>query len=210
MKKFALLLFMALLAPLSVQADTVAEMLAHLKEVQADPAALEKAVKAGGERALLCAYCHGEDGNSVKGHIPHLAGQNAKYLLTQFQLFADGTRKDFVMSDLAKSLKAEEQVNIILYFSRNPVKPSKLGSPSLMEKGKQIYQGFCHGCHGLDGRGNEDLPRLAGQPKEYLQKTLAAFKNKDESRASSIMVNIVDRYSHDDLKAVAEYLTGLE
>lgn len=141
MKSTLLLILMALLVTTAVQAQPIGELLEKLKRIESDPAKLEIAVRKGKDRALLCAYCHGNDGNSVKDHIPNLAGQNAKYLLTQFDLFATGKRQDFVMSDLAKNLSDEERVNIILYFARNPVKRVTAPDSSAYRKGEEIYQG---------------------------------------------------------------------
>ena len=36
---------------------------------------------AGQEKAIVCAACHGQDGNSINPDWPSLAGQHEKYLI---------------------------------------------------------------------------------------------------------------------------------
>lgn len=39
-----------------------------------------------------CAACHGQDGIARDMEVPHLAGQNERYLLNQIMAFKNGTR----------------------------------------------------------------------------------------------------------------------
>ncbi|GIT33259.1 MAG: hypothetical protein Ct9H300mP3_07900 [Gammaproteobacteria bacterium] len=43
-------------------------------------------IQSGKEKSQICAACHAEDGNSVVGLWPSLAGQNQKYLFNQLKL----------------------------------------------------------------------------------------------------------------------------
>jgi len=167
----------------------------------------QAAITAGKERSLLCGYCHGKDGNSVKDYIPNLAQQNPEYLLKQFQLFASGDRKNYVMQQLAKMLTEQERINIALYFASQKVVVSEGNESS--EQGKERYQSFCFACHGETGLGNKDLPRLAGQKKAFLLKTLNAFKQGDKARSNSPMVKIMGAINQDEIEPLANYISSM-
>jgi len=167
----------------------------------------QAAIAAGKERSLLCGYCHGKDGNSVKDYIPNLAQQNPEYLLKQFQLFASGDRKNYVMQQLAKMLTEQERINIALYFASQKVVVSEGNESSV--QGKDRYQSFCFACHGETGLGNKDLPRLAGQKKAFLVKTLNAFKQGDIARSNSPMVKIMRAINQDEIEPLANYISSM-
>ncbi len=191
-------------------ASTIDKMLA----IKSNPAVLQTAIKAGKERALLCGYCHGKDGNSVKDIIPNLAQQNPEYLLKQFQLFAKGERKNYVMQQLSNMLTEQERINIALYFSsqtvKNPAHESVAdGSADGSSEGQRRYQSFCFACHGDSGEGNKDLPRLSGQKKAFLVKTLNGFKRGGGSRANSPMVKIMKAVNEAEIEPLARYISNM-
>ena len=167
----------------------------------------QAAIAAGKERSLLCGYCHGKDGNSVKDYIPNLAQQNPEYLLKQFQLFASGDRKNYVMQQLAKMLTEQERINIALYFASRKVAVSDSHEGSV--QGRKRYQSFCFACHGETGLGNKDLPRLAGQKKAFLLKTLNAFKRGGQARSNSPMVKIMRAVEQGEIEPLANYISSM-
>ena len=187
------------------QAD---RLLQQFENIVADPEARQKANAQGQERAQFCFRCHGKDGNSVRDYVPNLASQNPAYLFTQFEKFASGARKNYVMSKLAEILSAEERVAVAVYFSDKPVKPRE-NRPEPDMKGQQVYQSLCFACHGDKGHGSHTYPRIAGQPYEFLEKTLLKFKQGDESRKNSPMTAVVGNMSDEDLKAVARWVANM-
>src|SRR5690554_6103993 len=48
--------------------------------------------EAGKEKAVMCAACHGADGNSAVAMFPKIAGQGAPYLVKQLIDIRDGAR----------------------------------------------------------------------------------------------------------------------
>lgn len=184
------------------------KLLAEMATVQGNEHLLAIAVLEGKDRSLLCGNCHGKDGNSVRDYIPNLASQNAAYLFNQFELFAKGERKDYVMSRLAKNLSRQDRVNIALYFSQMPVKPRPQAVASSI-KGEQMYNSLCFTCHQQDGHGNGSYPRIAGQPYEFLIKTLNGFAGEDDRRANSPMAVIVGNMDKQQLKDVAAYVASM-
>jgi cytochrome c553 len=87
----------------------------------------------GRNAAAICTPCHGAFGVSGNDAWPDLAGQRSDYLEAQLQAFADGTRRDVVMSRVAGSLDAESIAAISRYFEtlRTPrVNPSDAPDPA--------------------------------------------------------------------------------
>ena len=208
MKLFWSLLLICASLSFPVFANQYDVFLTQMQQVKTNPLALEKALKLGQERSMLCGYCHGKDGNSVKNYIPNLAQQNAEYLLKQFEMFSSGERKSYVMQQLSRSLSAAEKINLSLYYSSMQVAASEEISGSTI--GHDKYQGFCFACHGEKGLGNKDLPRLAGQKKEFLVKTLTAFKEGKKSRSTSPMVKIMGAVKDSDIEPLADYIASMK
>ncbi len=181
-----------------------------LNALLTDPSAQEQAYAAGHERITFCKHCHGEDGNSKRNYIPNLAEQNPIYLFNAFEKFANGERTDFVMSKLAKNLSIDDRVNIALYYGQQKVVVIPSESPNLRDKGQAKFNQVCQGCHGVNGEGKEDMPRLAGQPAEYITRTLKNFRSKDPSRAASIMLSITENMTDDEIDSVASYIQELD
>lgn len=184
------------------------QLLAEMSIIKSDPALLEQALANGKERALLCGNCHGKNGNSVRDYIPNLASQNAAYLFNQFELFATGERKDYVMGRLAKGFSREDKINIALYFSAMPVEPREQ-PVAATAKGEKIYQSYCFTCHQKDGHGDGSYPRIAGQPYQFLIKTLNGFAGDSNKRVNSPMTMIVANMNEQQLKEVAAYVASM-
>lgn len=68
-------------------------------------------VQADGKAAYAgsCAACHGANGKSAIPIYPHLAGQQASYIVKQLKDFQSGARKDPTMSSMAALAKGKEQ-----------------------------------------------------------------------------------------------------
>jgi cytochrome c553 len=207
-----------LTASIQAQAEDMAmpEMLKVIEQRLQDDAAKQEAIEAGKERALLCKYCHGEDGNSLKPDVPNLAGQNASYLLEQVDKFATGERDDFVMTPLAANFTPEDKINLAIFYFSMPVKAEAV-DPELAAKGESLFTSVCSSCHGVKGHGNQKLARLAGQQTVYVMNVLKTFRSnanspaarKEASRKSAVMEGVAKNLSDAQIKAVATYVTQL-
>ena len=189
-------------------ATEVNQLVLEMTAIQNSPEQLNQALEHGKERAQLCFHCHGKDGNSKRDYIPNLAQQNATYLFLQFEHFANGSRKDYVMSKLAEHLTDNDRIAIALYFANTQVKLREQPMPSSAE-GKITYDSLCFVCHGESGHGSEQYPRIAGQPYPYLEKTLLGFLHQDRDRLNSPMMAVVQSLDEDQLKAVAAYVAHM-
>ncbi len=206
--RFIAVLMLSCFASFAHSNETAMERFNYL---MADTERRQQAYAAGQERALFCGYCHGEDGNSRRPHIPNLASQNPVYLFQSFEKFANGERIDYVMSKLAKTLTLEDRVNIAIYFSQQKVVPAaSAGDAALIQQGATLFQRTCTGCHGEHAEGRETMPRLAGQPADYIRTALTHFRNHEPSRAGSVMIGIADKLSEAEIDSLAAYLTQLK
>jgi cytochrome c553 len=200
-----------LLSCLGMPALANEQALQRFNQLNGDPVLRQQAYAAGQERTRFCGNCHGENGNSKRPHIPNLAQQNPVYLFNAFEKFASGERKDFVMSKLAPSLTAADRVNIAIYFGQQKLLPHTAPvDPGLLAAGEVKFKTICTACHGSNAEGRDNTPRLAGQPAEYLRKALSRFRDKDPSRAGSVMMTIAADFTEQDIAALAAYLQQLQ
>jgi len=72
---------------------------------------------AGQTKAVVCAACHGVDGNSINPIWPKLAGQHEAYLAKQIRAFRDGVRVDPTMAPMVATLTEEDIDDIAAYFA---------------------------------------------------------------------------------------------
>ena len=203
-----LLIVACLTASPMVAASSAGEAMTQLNAIMADDTKRQASYEAGHERIRFCGYCHGEDGNSKRDYIPNLAAQHPLYLFNQFEKFRDGTREDYVMSKLAKTLSLEERINIAVYYSQQTAKPRTGGDPTKAEAGEKLFAVRCAGCHGDKAQGFRDMPRLAGQPAEYLGIALRRFKEMDPTKHSTPMIGVAGILSEGEIEALAGYLAG--
>ena len=72
---------------------------------------------AGKQKAVICAACHGVDGNSVNPIWPKLAGQHEVYLAKQIRAFRSGERKDPTMAPMVSLLKEEDIDDVAAFYA---------------------------------------------------------------------------------------------
>jgi cytochrome c553 len=67
-----------------------------------------------------CAYCHGEEGIARDTEVPHLAGQNEKYLFNQMMAFRNKKRPHKEMRFMARDMSVAEIAAIAAYYASLP------------------------------------------------------------------------------------------
>ncbi len=184
----------------------------------AEPAAPPKPDLARGQQiaSTVCAACHGADGNSVNPTFPVLAGQQADYIAAQLAAFKSAARPSPIMQGMAAGLSPEDMRNVAAWFeSRKPVQHFA-HDKALVQRGQQIWRGgiaasdvpACAGCHGAAGHGiPAQFPRVAGQYPDLSVGWLKAFAAG--TRPNTVMGVIAAKLPENDMKAVAEYISGL-
>ncbi|WP_119153116.1 c-type cytochrome [Caldimonas tepidiphila] len=207
-KRFLLALATVLLFPPALaQPDTARppsarELGARFEEVKQDRKAAEALFKTGRKVAAVCAHCHGEGGNSLKPDIPNLAGQNPSYLLEQLRQFAEGRRRNEFMEGMIKAMNSDEKIGMVLFYAAQQVTPLPPPNAALAARGREYYDKVCFRCHGSDGRGNEQMARIAGQQPDYLRTTLRRYRAGNGVRVNPLMASNTRLMTDADIEAV--------
>ena len=176
---------------------------------------------AGREKSQLCQGCHGEEGISVEGLIPKLAGQYGKYISKQLRNYQAGTRTHQIMSAMAATISDEDLADIAAYFaSRNKMKGNGSGASSHL--GKNLFLNgdmtrmmvACINCHGVNGKGktptNATFPVIGGQQRDYIRGQLINFRKGDRSNSPGGIMNIIaQKMSDAEIDSLADYVSGL-
>lgn len=163
------------------------------------------------EKVEVCAGCHGQDGKPIDKSIPIIWGQQLGYLYIQLRDFKRGDRKNEIMQPIASSFEKDDMLAIAEYFSKKPW--PDLGQPRSPKDVSQRAFGAnrsvgCTGCHLDQYQGDGTVPRLAGQSREYLTKTIADFRTRARGNNPG-MSDLMLATTPDDLAALEEYLSGL-
>jgi cytochrome c553 len=166
----------------------------------------------------VCAGCHSEDGNSKVPMFPKLAGLQTEYIGKQLRDFMSGKRKNEVMAPIVANLKPEDIPPLAEYFSSQKAEPGTVADPSLAVEGRRVFMDgnentgvpACAGCHRPDGSGTSVYPRLAGQHADYIVQQLKNFNSGGRANDPNRFMRVIaQRMTEQEMKAVAEYISGL-
>jgi len=172
---------------------------------------------AGTVTVTACQPCHG--GAQTAPTFPKLDGQHAAYLEKQLREYKSGKRKSDVMAPLIAALKKGQIAGMAAHFAGQTPARGAVENQDLASRGKTLYEEgnrasgvpACVGCHMANGTGAERYPRLAGQRQTYTVQQLADFKSGTRSNdRAHVMRAIAGRLTDDEMKAVAEYVAGLQ
>ncbi len=173
--------------------------------------------KAAEEKAVnLCSTCHGPRGISTSPEFPILAAQRTGYLAAQIDAFRRQARAEKDAHDFMWGIagRLDEKIinGIAAYYAAQPRAPGRTDDPALVTKGKELFdkglldRGIpaCASCHGANGEGIADFPRLAGQHAKYVAKQLTYIQTL--TRAAPVMHGIVKDLTPSEIQAVAAYM----
>ncbi|PKG85102.1 cytochrome c4 [Colwellia sp. 75C3] len=204
----------------STDAATTTAVAGNVEILSSTPAAAiyKGNVAAGKSKAMVCAACHGADGNSLVPMYPSLAGQSANYLAKQLADFKSAERKDPLMAGMVAALTEEDMHDLAAFFA---VQSTNAGTGESNEAGHKLYLGgdaakgvtACIACHGVNGKGMKQagFPSITGQSQTYLKKQLASFRDGSRGNDNNgIMRNIAIKLSDADIEAVSQYITSLK
>jgi cytochrome c553 len=168
-----------------------------------------------------CTWCHGPSGQGFST-APRLAGQRPRYIENQLLSFRDRTRDNPLsqqyMWPAAASLGTRTMRDLATYFSSLHADPASDGIRRLADRGRKVYQGgipaanipSCAVCHGPDGEGTRQIPRLAGQSYYYLKRRLNQWGAGFHASAEPPMPGIAGKLSAADIEALSSYLSFVE
>jgi cytochrome c553 len=188
-------------------------------------AALSGAVRADELRAKLdyCKTCHGLSAQGYRGYfpMPRLAGQQPQYLENQLRAFIERRRTNPIMANVAHVLSPSMVSALAAHFKTLDPRPIGGAPRQSLATGKRIYDdgipeanvAACSACHGTEGRGQNEIPRLAGQLYEYTVGQLTGWsKVRGQGSAidtSAIMAPTAHNLTRSQIEAVAAYVSNL-
>jgi cytochrome c553 len=163
------------------------------------------------DKVQICAGCHGESGKPIDKTIPVLWGQQNGYIYIQLRDFKRGDRKSDIMQPIASAFERDDMLAIADYFSKKPW--PDLGQPrapkDVSDRAVKANASVgCTGCHLDHFQGDGTVPRLAGQGRDYLTKTIADFRSHARGNTPG-MSDLRNATAPDDLAALEQYLAGL-
>jgi cytochrome c553 len=130
----------------------------------------------------------------------------------QLRDFKSGTRKSDAMAPYVEGMARDDMMALAAYYSkkawpdlRQPVAPDAVAARAL----RTNTAVGCTGCHLAQYQGDGTQPRLAGQAREYLAKSMIDFRTRERGNNPG-MSDLMIATPEGDLAAMAEYLAGLQ
>ena len=174
----------------------------------------------GKDKVATCVACHGQDGNSMVGLWPSLAGQNSNYLVRQLQHIKSGKRSIAVMAGLLDNFSKEDLDDIAAFYAS---KNNTIGQVAAdkVELGRKLYYSgslekgipACTACHSPKGKGNAPAgyPLLSGQQADYVTKSLKNYRSGERNNDESSQMMMAIAYKLDDVEidALSSFINGL-
>ena len=185
---------------------------------------------AGESKVAMCSGCHGSDGNSMVAAFPKLAGLGEKYMTQQLRLIKSGERVIVEMTGMLIASSDQDLQDMAAYYDSKTRQVSGAQDITLvgisnpeeaLDYGENVYRGgnrktgvaSCTGCHSPSGNGNgpAGYPGLGGQHADYIAKQLLAYRRGERASGgnASIMQGVAANLSDKEIKAVANYISGL-
>lgn len=166
-----------------------------------------------------CDRCHGTNGVSEESDMPHLAGQNARYLYKQLQDLKSDARDGGGMNRRARHLSDQNMADLAIWYAGLTLPPMEGArevppAPVLVTKG-DLERNIppCAACHGVDGMGlskEYDAPVLAGMPYDYFVKTMQDFVDGTRTNdIGGVVRQFASSITEDELEELAEYYLAL-
>jgi cytochrome c553 len=163
------------------------------------------------DKAKVCAACHGEKGVPIAPAIPVIWGQQLGYLYLQLRDFKSGARKNEQMAPILEPLQRDDFLALAKYFSEKPwpnLQQPHASDAIAAQSARANTSIGCTGCHQDGYKGEGTQPRLAGQSKDYLVKSMADFRSGARGNNPG-MTDLMKVTPPEDVAALAQYLAGL-
>jgi cytochrome c553 len=162
-------------------------------------------------KAASCFGCHGVNGNSVMPNTPSLAGQNSRYIYLQLRDFQEGRRDNAMMTPMTAGLSRDDMRELADYFSKQSLTSKNFkADPEKAKKGMaKADETLCAMCHLGEFKGQNEIPKVAGQNYDYVIKSLKDFKAKNRTNDAGNMTSVASTLSDEDIENLGHYIAGL-
>jgi cytochrome c553 len=164
----------------------------------------------GRAKAQACVACHGPDGNSLIPSIPSLTRQPRQFIVSALFQFREGKRKNEQMTPMAANLSNADLNDLAAFFAAQALVTVPAKTAANLTEGKRLTsENNCVACHTANLMGQQHIPRLAGQHKDYLLAQLRSFKASTRGEMDGVMTSAAQALSEADIEVLADYLAGL-
>ena len=164
-----------------------------------------------------CRGCHRANGaGRPDGAYPRLAGQHATALIKQMLDIQAGVRDNPKMFRSIHDREfgaPQEMADLAAYLEALPAPADNGQGPGrALERGRELYERDCKGCHGASGEGDKAkfYPAVAGQHHGYMVRQISRTETGKRRNANPDMVAAVREYAAEDIEAVADYMSRLQ
>lgn len=177
----------------------------------------------------ICAACHSIDGNSGIAMYPKLSSQHAQYIFTQTKDIKEGKRttgSSAAMAPMVQNLSDDDIRNVAAYYTKQYPKAGEANPKENPEYGASIFRSgipdkkvpACMSCHSPNGAGmpaggtavKTAYPRIGGQHASYVVDQLKNYATGKRTSPNAMMETISKRMSDEDMKAVGNFIQGLQ
>jgi cytochrome c553 len=164
--------------------------------------------------------CHSNEAVLEDSNYPSLNQQTEIYIKNALTSFQDRSRHnpgaEYMYGDMSL-LNEDELKTVINYYQAQPAMQYEIKDQIILNKGREIYtKGIpskkiksCSMCHGDNGEGTDENPRIAGLSAFYQMKQAQAMMSGQREEAK-VMSKMYKNISIDELKAVSAYLSNLK
>lgn len=123
-------------------------------------------------------------------------------------LTREGLRGSDFMHALLQGVPDREIAALATHFSNLPLQPEDGATDAArFARGRELARRkHCGNCHRPDFRGQEQMPRLAGQREDFLFAAMLAYRQNRRPGGDTIMAASLYGIPEDDLRALAHYL----
>jgi cytochrome c553 len=183
---------------------------------QAEVMKLSGDIVRGKEAFRGCRGCHKADAAGVTdGTYPRLTGQHASVIIKQVTEVRAGVRVNPKMEPFSSdhAVSPQEIADIAVFLAAaETTRENGKGTGDYVAKGKRLYeQGRCTKCHGSNGEGSQGkyYPVIASQHYGYLEREMDYIQKGIRGNSHPDMVKAIKNYTHEDIEAMADYLSRL-
>jgi cytochrome c553 len=105
----------------------------------------------------------------------------------------------------------EDMQDLVEYFSaQKPVGNGLRADPARVKAGaEKANEVLCAMCHLGKLKGQNEMPRLAGQQPDYVMKQLKDFRERKRTNDAGNMTSVSRNLSDDDITNLAHYIANL-
>jgi len=161
--------------------------------------------------AQRCFECHGPDGNSTNPKYPILAGQGWRYIFVELRDFKEGRRSNPEMSPMAANLTRDQMIALGNFFAaQKPKPPAFTPDAAKVAAGKKVADAvLCTMCHLGEFKGQNEIPRVAGQWPQYIEKQLQDFRARRRTNDAGNMTSVARNLTDEQIEELAQYIANL-